>query len=89
MPCTTTLECPGCPPLRALPSTSLVSSKLLKHGVSKECQTVLATSLDDRKLDPLLAEDDPVTGLHLLAKKEFGIGFKVFHFAYMYSKRKC
>ncbi|XP_068305816.1 uncharacterized protein [Pyrus communis] len=116
MPRTTTLECPGCPPLRALTFDELGLIKVIeargkqgraepklveRWGDLDSSKSVLAASLDDRKSDPLLAvarrngtievlnplngdlrfsvtnssnngvqpEDDPVAGLHLLAKK--------------------
>eukprot|EP00258_Populus_trichocarpa_P021921 XP_024437940.1 WD repeat-containing protein 74 isoform X2 [Populus trichocarpa] len=68
MPRTTTLECPGCPPLRALTFDSLGLIKVIESRgergtpqvverwgdpVSSKC--VLAASFDDRKKDPLLA----------------------------------
>ncbi|KAM1981639.1 hypothetical protein ACFX15_038107 [Malus domestica] len=116
MPRTTTLECPGCPPLRALTFDELGLIKVIeargkqgraepklveRWGDLDSSKGVLAASLDDRKSDPLLAvarrngtievlnplngdlrfsvtnssnngvqpEDDPVAGLHLLARK--------------------
>ncbi|XP_039037771.1 WD repeat-containing protein 74-like [Hibiscus syriacus] len=69
MPRTTTVDCPGCPPLRALTFDSLGLIKVIEArgkggGVPKvverwgdpdasEC--LVAASLNDRKIDPLLA----------------------------------
>ncbi|KAJ4821862.1 hypothetical protein Tsubulata_038435 [Turnera subulata] len=68
MPRTTTLECPGCPPLRALTFDSLGLIKVIEsRGVRATPQVVerwgdpdaskcvLAASIDDRKQNPLLA----------------------------------
>ncbi|KAJ4712537.1 WD repeat-containing protein 74-like [Melia azedarach] len=69
MPRTTTLDCPGCPPLRALTFDSLGLIKVVEArgeqgGVSKVVERwgdpdaskcVLAASIDDSKNDPLLA----------------------------------
>ncbi|KAJ6418123.1 hypothetical protein OIU84_001497 [Salix udensis] len=68
MPRTTTLECPGCPPLRALTFDSLGLIKVIESrgergipqvverwGDPDPSKCVLAASIDDRKKDPLLA----------------------------------
>ncbi|GAY51031.1 hypothetical protein CUMW_131150 [Citrus unshiu] len=69
MPRTTTLECPGCPPLRALTFDSLGLIKVIEArgehgGVPKvverwgdphSSKCVLAASIDDSQNDPLLA----------------------------------
>lgn len=69
MPRTTTLECPGCPPLRALTFDSLGLIKVIEArgedgGVPKVVERwgdphssncVLAASIDDSQNDPLLA----------------------------------
>ncbi|KAJ8747961.1 hypothetical protein K2173_007848 [Erythroxylum novogranatense] len=68
MPRTTTLECPGCPPLRALTFDSLGLIKVVESrgnrgiahvverwGSPDSTKCVLAASIDDRKQDPLLA----------------------------------
>ncbi|KAJ6375402.1 hypothetical protein OIU77_000392 [Salix suchowensis] len=68
MPRTTTLECPGCPPLRALTFDSLglikVTESRVERGIPQVVERwgdpdpskcVLAASIDDRKKDPLLA----------------------------------
>lgn len=68
MPRTTTLECPGCPPLRALTFDSLGLIKVIESrgergipqvverwGDPDSYKCVLAASIDDRKKDPLLA----------------------------------
>lgn len=70
MPRTTTLECPGCPPLRALTFDVLGLVKVIETsskqggGVAKvverwgdpdSSRCVLAASIDDSKSDPLLA----------------------------------
>ncbi|OMO84026.1 hypothetical protein CCACVL1_11041 [Corchorus capsularis] len=69
MPRTTTVECPGCPPLRALTFDALglikvIEARTKEGGVPKvverwgdpdAAKCVLAASLDDRKTDPLLA----------------------------------
>ncbi|PRQ17031.1 putative transcription factor WD40-like family [Rosa chinensis] len=69
MPRTTTLECPGCPPLRALTFDELglikvTEARSKQGGVPKMVERwgdpdaskcVLAASMDDRKFDPLLA----------------------------------
>lgn len=69
MPRTTTVECPGCPPFRALTFDSLGLIKVIETrgkegGVPKvvdrwgdpdASKCVLAASIDDRKIDPLLA----------------------------------
>ncbi|GAV68237.1 WD40 domain-containing protein [Cephalotus follicularis] len=70
MPRTTTIECPGCPPLRALTFDALGLIKVIEArgnqggGVPKvverwgepdSSKCVLAASMDDCKLDPLLA----------------------------------
>ncbi|KAG6747170.1 hypothetical protein POTOM_049551 [Populus tomentosa] len=68
MPRTTTLECPGCPPLRALTFDSLGLIKVIESrgergipqvverwGDPDSSKCVLAASIDDRKKDPLLA----------------------------------
>ncbi|KAJ6748442.1 hypothetical protein OIU79_029534 [Salix purpurea] len=64
MPRTTTLECPGCPPLRALTFDSLGLIKVIESRVPQVVERwgdpdpskcVLAASIDDRKKDPLLA----------------------------------
>ncbi|XP_019266671.1 PREDICTED: uncharacterized protein LOC109244092 [Nicotiana attenuata] len=68
MPRTTTLECPGCPPLRALTFDILGLIKVIEgKGEQKEApkvverwgepdasRCVLATSIVDREFDPLL-----------------------------------
>nr|XP_009405180.1 PREDICTED: WD repeat-containing protein DDB_G0290555-like [Musa acuminata subsp. malaccensis] len=68
MPRTSALECPGCPPLRALTTDVLGLVKVVeahgKTGIPKVVETwgqpdasscVLAASYSDRKTDPLLA----------------------------------
>ncbi|KAK6261906.1 hypothetical protein QUC31_007722 [Theobroma cacao] len=69
MPRTTTVECPGCPPFRALTFDALGLIKVIEArgkegGVPKVVERwgdpdaskcVLAASIDDRKTDPLLA----------------------------------
>ncbi|XVE56625.1 hypothetical protein DITRI_Ditri04bG0025700 [Diplodiscus trichospermus] len=69
MPRTTTVECPGCPPFRALTFDALGLIKVIEArgkegGVPKvvdrwgdpdASKYVLAASIDDRKTDPLLA----------------------------------
>ncbi|KAE8056654.1 hypothetical protein FH972_013402 [Carpinus fangiana] len=69
MPRTTTIECPGCPPLRALTFDVLGLIKVIEAhgkqgGVPKVVERwfepdtskcVLAASINDRKIDPLLA----------------------------------
>ncbi|XP_050375947.1 uncharacterized protein LOC126793457 [Argentina anserina] len=69
MPRTTTLECPGCPPLRALTFDELglikvTEARSKQGGVPKMVERwgdpdaskcVLAASMDDRKFAPLLA----------------------------------
>ncbi|XP_021286497.1 WD repeat-containing protein 74 [Herrania umbratica] len=69
MPRTTTVECPGCPPFRALTFDALGLIKVIEArgkegGVPKvvdrwgdpdASKCVLAASIDDRKTDPLLA----------------------------------
>ncbi|KAB2609155.1 WD repeat-containing protein 74-like [Pyrus ussuriensis x Pyrus communis] len=70
MPRTTTLECPGCPPLRALTFDELGLIKVIeargqqgraepkvveRWGEPDSSKSVLAASIDDRKSDPLLA----------------------------------
>ncbi|KAH9622242.1 hypothetical protein KSS87_021325 [Heliosperma pusillum] len=69
MPRTTTLECPGCPPLRALSFDVLglvkvTEARSKEGGVAKvverwgdpdSSKAVLAASIDDRKANPLLA----------------------------------
>ncbi|CAK7336668.1 unnamed protein product [Dovyalis caffra] len=68
MPRTTTLECPGCSPLRALTFDSLGLIKVIESrgergipqvverwGDPDSSKCVLAASIDDRKKDPLLA----------------------------------
>ncbi|KAJ6672268.1 hypothetical protein OIU85_013600 [Salix viminalis] len=64
MPRTTTLECPGCPPLRALTFDSLVIESRGERGIPQVVERwgdpdpskcVLAASIDDRKKYPLLA----------------------------------
>ncbi|GMN64373.1 hypothetical protein TIFTF001_033449 [Ficus carica] len=65
MPRTTTLECPGCPPLRALTFDALVIEARSKEGGAAKVvdrwgdpdssKCVLAASMVDRKQDPLLA----------------------------------
>lgn len=70
MPRTTTLDCPGCPPLRALTFDELGLIKVIeargkqgraepkvveRWGDPDSSKCVLAASIDDRKSDPLLA----------------------------------
>ncbi|CAN0927801.1 WD repeat-containing protein 74 [Linum grandiflorum] len=68
MPRATTLECPGCPPLRALTFDSLGLIKVVqsrgnsgipqvveKWGDAESSKCVLAASIDDTENDPLLA----------------------------------
>ncbi|XVF49665.1 hypothetical protein PTKIN_Ptkin04bG0031200 [Pterospermum kingtungense] len=69
MPRTTTVECPGCPPFRALTFDALGLIKVIEargqeRGIPKvvdrwgdpdSSKCVLAASIDDRKTDPLLA----------------------------------
>ncbi|KAF7836651.1 WD repeat-containing protein 74 [Senna tora] len=69
MPRTTTLDCPGCPPFRALTFDSLGLVKVVearekqvavprvvdRWGEPDSSKCVLAVSLTDRKSDPLLA----------------------------------
>ncbi|KAG4185659.1 hypothetical protein ERO13_A09G246200v2 [Gossypium hirsutum] len=69
MPRTTTVDCPGCPPLRALTFDALGLIKVIEarekgRGVAKVVERwgdpdaskcVLAASMNDRKIDPLLA----------------------------------
>ncbi|KAF9671681.1 hypothetical protein SADUNF_Sadunf12G0072900 [Salix dunnii] len=60
MPRTTTLVCPGCPPLRALTFDSLglikgIPQVVERWGDPDSSKCVLAASIDDRKKDPLLA----------------------------------
>ncbi|KAL4284328.1 hypothetical protein GQ457_16G031610 [Hibiscus cannabinus] len=69
MPRTTTVDCPGCPPLRALTLDALGLIKVIEArakggGVSKVVERwgdpdaskcLVAASLNDRKIDPLLA----------------------------------
>uniref|UniRef100_A0A2P2KWW3 WD repeat-containing protein 74-like n=1 Tax=Rhizophora mucronata TaxID=61149 RepID=A0A2P2KWW3_RHIMU len=68
MPRTTTLECPGCPPLRALTFDALGLIKVVESrsdrgipqlverwGDPDSSKCILAASIDDRKKDPLLA----------------------------------
>lgn len=69
MPRTTTIECPGCPPLRALTFDVLglvkvIEARTKQDGVAKVVERwgdpdsskgVLAASIDDRKSNPLLA----------------------------------
>ncbi|KAJ7961473.1 WD repeat-containing protein 74 [Quillaja saponaria] len=69
MPRTTTVECPGCPPLRALTFDVLGLIKVIeartaqggvtrvveKWGEPDSSKCVLAASIIDRKFDPLLA----------------------------------
>ncbi|KAL5543969.1 hypothetical protein UlMin_007753 [Ulmus minor] len=69
MPRTTTLECPGCPPLRALTFDALglvkvIEARSKQGGVPKvverwgepdSSKCVIAASMIDRKFDPLLA----------------------------------
>ncbi|GKV05442.1 hypothetical protein SLEP1_g17456 [Rubroshorea leprosula] len=69
MPRTTALECPGCPPLRALTFDALGLIKVIeargkeggvpkvveKWGDPDASKSLLAASIDDRKTEPLLA----------------------------------
>ncbi|XP_010540526.1 PREDICTED: WD repeat-containing protein 74-like [Tarenaya hassleriana] len=69
MPRTTTVDCPGCPPLRALTFDSLGLTKVIeargsergtaavvdRWGDPDSSRCVLAASVDDRHKDPLLA----------------------------------
>ncbi|XP_059442482.1 uncharacterized protein LOC132174813 [Corylus avellana] len=69
MPRTTTIECPGCPPLRALTFDVLGLIKVIeaqgtqggipkvveRWGEPDSSKCVLAASINDRKIDPLLA----------------------------------
>lgn len=68
MPRTTTIECPGCPPLRALTFDSLGLIKVVESrggraipqvverwGDPDASKCVVTASIDDRKQDPLLA----------------------------------
>ncbi|KAJ9163870.1 hypothetical protein P3X46_023497 [Hevea brasiliensis] len=68
MPRTTTVECPGCPPLRALTFDALGLIKVIESrgdrgipqvverwGDPDASKCVLAVSMDDSKKDPLLA----------------------------------
>lgn len=69
MPRTTTIECSGCPPLRALTFDALGLVKVIearskqgavpkvveRWGDPESSKCVLAASIDDRKSDPLLA----------------------------------
>ncbi|KAI4353078.1 hypothetical protein L6164_002052 [Bauhinia variegata] len=68
MPRTTTLECPGCPPLRALTFDALglikviearntqgVPSVIERWGEPDSSKCVVAASINDQKYDPLLA----------------------------------
>ncbi|TYI47956.1 hypothetical protein E1A91_D13G212200v1 [Gossypium mustelinum] len=67
MPCTTTVDCPGCPPRRALTFDALGLIKVIEArekggGVAKVVERwgdpdaskcVLAASMNDRKIDPI------------------------------------
>ncbi|KDP30949.1 hypothetical protein JCGZ_11325 [Jatropha curcas] len=68
MPRTTTIECPGCPPIRALTFDALGFIKVIESrddrripqvverwGSTDASKCVLAVSMDDSKRDPLLA----------------------------------
>ncbi|CAN1802214.1 hypothetical protein LINPERHAP1_LOCUS23282 [Linum perenne] len=68
MPRTTTLECPGCPPLRALTFDALGLIKVVESrgnsgipqvverwGDADSSKCVIAASIDDNEKDPLLA----------------------------------
>ncbi|TYH35837.1 hypothetical protein ES332_D13G221600v1 [Gossypium tomentosum] len=82
MPCTTTVDCPGCPPRRALTFDALGLIKVIEArekgaGVAKVVERwgdpdaskcVLAASMNDRKIDPVTVarKNGVVSSLFLL-----------------------